>query len=157
MLAFSHGVFPSQHVRKYREEISRPGNFLLLTPGGNSIIDNEYIGFAFDACDTSKYSRIFWRKATGLYDPNSPLRDGKYPTERLPFKDQYSGRYFELNDIFGDIKPAMSVEMEWFYDISSWEGYCKYIGSEVRKKMKRPKTDMLKYRTWKKVGIDEQD
>ena len=155
-VAFPYGVFPSQHVRRYREEISRPGNFLLLTAEGNSIIDNEYIGFAFDACDTTKYSQIFWRKATGLYDPDGPRRDGKYPTQRLPRKEQYSGRYFKLADIFGTIEPAMSVEMEWFYDISSWEGFCKYIGSEDRKKMKRPKTDMLKYRTWNKVGEDEE-
>ena len=156
-VAFSYGVFPSQHIRRYREEISRPGNFLLLTPEGNSIIDNEFIGFAFDAKETPKFSQIFWRKATGLFDPSGPLKDGKYPTQRLPLKEQYSGRYFELTDIFGTIDPTMSVEMEWFYDISSWEGYCKYIGSEDRKKMNRPKSDMLRYRTWNKVGLDDEE
>ncbi|MHC1591379.1 MAG: hypothetical protein ACXQS8_04795, partial [Candidatus Helarchaeales archaeon] len=117
----------------------------------------EFIGFAFDAKETPKFSQIFWRKATGLFDPAGPLRDGKYPTQRLPLKEQYSGRYFELTDIFGTIDPTMSVEMEWFYDISSWEGYCKYIGSEDRKKMNRPKSDMLRYRTWNKVGLDDEE
>ena len=159
-VAFPYGVFPSQHVRQHREIISKPGNFLLVTPEGNSVIDNEFIGFAFDATDTTKFSQLFWRKSTGLYDPEGPLREGKYPTERLPLKERYSGRHFGLKDIFGSIdtsKPTTWIEMEWFYDISSWEGYCKYIGSEHRERMKRPKSDMLRYRTWNKVGIDETD
>ena len=63
LMAFFHR---NTYKAIWREEISRPGNFLLLTPEGNSVIDNEYIGFAFDACDTTKYSQIFWRKATGI-------------------------------------------------------------------------------------------
>ena len=159
-VAFSYGVFPSQHIREWRETISKPGNFLLTTPEGNSVIDNEFIGFAFDASDVSRFSHLFWTKATGLFDPESPLRDGKYPTTRLPLEERYSGRYFSLKDIFETIdtsKPTTWVEMEWFYDISSWEGYCKYLASEERKKMKRPKSNMLKFRTWKKVGVDDNE
>jgi len=159
-VAFPFGVFPSQHIRKWREIISKPGNFLLTTPEGKSVIDNEFIGFSFDASDVTKFSHLFWRKATGLFDPNSPLRDGKYPTQRLPLKERYSGRYFTLRDIFMSIdttKPTTWVEMEWFYDISSWEGYCKYIGSEHREKMNRPKSDMLRYRTWNRVGEDDEE
>jgi hypothetical protein len=47
--------------------------------------------------------------------------------------------------------------MEWYYDISTWEGYCKYIGSEHQKLMNRPKSDMLRYRTWKKIGVDDEE
>lgn len=155
-VAFSYGVFPSQHVRKFREEISRPGNFLLLTPEGNSVVDDEYIGFAFDAKDVTKYSQTFLRKATGMFEPNGPLREGKYPINKLPASKQYSGRYFSLSDIFGTIEPDFSVEMPWYYNISSWEGYCKYIGSEDQKNMNRPKSDMLRYRTWNKVGEDDE-
>lgn len=154
-VAFSYGVFPSQHVRKFRDDISRPGNFLLLTPEGNSIIDNEYIGFAFDARDTTKYSQIFWKKATGIFEPNGPLKDGKYPINKLPISKQYSGRYFNLSDVFGSIESDFSVEMPWYYDISSWENYCRYIGSNEQREMNRPKSDMLRYRTWNKVGEDE--
>ena len=158
-VAFAYGVFPSQHIREWRETISKPGNFLLATPTGNSVMDNEFIGFAFDACDLTKFSHLFWEKATGLFDPSSALRDGKYPTERLPIEKRYSGRYFSLKDIFSTIdtsKPTTWVEMEWFYDISSWEGYCKYISSMHRSSMKRPKSNMLRFRTWNKVGVDDE-
>ena len=42
-VAFPYGVFPSQRVRSWRSTISKPGNFLLATPEGNSVIDNEFI------------------------------------------------------------------------------------------------------------------
>ena len=157
-VAFPHGVFPSQRVRQWRSEISKGGNFILTTPEGNSALDGEFIGFAFDACDVNKYSVLFWKKATSIFEPGGPLKDGKYPINKLPVEERYSGRYFSVKDVFGSMdttKPTMWVEMEWFYDISTWEGYCKYLGSEDRKKMKRPKTDMLRYRTWNKVGEDE--
>ena len=158
-VAFPYGVFPSQHLRKWRDIISKPGNFILTTPQGNSVIDNEFIGFAFDACELGRFAYLFWTKATGLYDPNSPLKEGKFPTERLPLQERYSGRWFSLQDIFQNIdttRPTTWVEMEWFYDISSWEGYCIYLGSEKRKKMKRPKSDMLRYRTWNPVGKNDE-
>ncbi len=156
-VAFPYGVFPSQHIRKFRDEISRPGAFMLLTPEAKSVLDNEYIGFAFDSKDLPKYSQLFNKKATGMWDPNSPLRDGKYPTKKLPRDEQYSGRWFDLSDIFGDLKPSFSVEMEWYYNIGSWDGYCKYIGSNHSKKMNRPKTSMLKYRTWRKIAQDDEE
>ena len=159
-VAFPYGVFPSQKIRPWRETISTPGNFLLTTTEGNSLIDNEFIGFSFDANELTRFSQLFWRKATGEWDSNSPLRDGKYPTEKIPYEDRYSGRWFDLKDIFGAIdteRDTTWVEMEWFYDISTWEGYCKYLGSEDRKKMRRPKTDMLKYRSWNKVGEDDEE
>ena len=158
-VAFPYGVFPSQDIRPHREIISKPGNFILLTPEGNSVIDNEYIGFAFDANAVNKFSHLFWEKATKLFEPNGPLKDGKYPTKRLPLNEQYSGRYLGLRDIFLSIdtqKPTTWIEMEWYYDISTWENYCKYLGSEHRKKMKRPKSDMLRYRTWNKIGKDDE-
>ena len=85
---------------------------------------------------------------------------GKKPTTKLPLKERYSGRYFTLKDIFENLdttKPTTWIEMEWFYDISTWEGYCRYLASEERKGMNRPHSGMLKYRTWKKVGVDEPE
>jgi len=130
---------------------------MLLTPEAKSVLDNEYIGFAFDSKDLAKYSQLFNRKATGMWDPTGPFRDGKYPTKKLSKEEQYSGRWLNLNDIFGDLSPSFSVEMEWYYNIGSWEGYCKYVGSDHSKKMRRPKTSMLKYRTWKGIAQDEEE
>jgi len=47
--------------------------------------------------------------------------------------------------------------MEWYYDISCWDNLCKYLSSEHRKKMLKPKLPFLKYRTWNKIGKDDEN
>jgi hypothetical protein len=157
-VAFPYAVYPSQHIRKWRETISKPGNFFLTTSLGNSVMNNEYIGFAFDANLLTGFSQLYWKKATGLFDPEGKKRDGKYPTERLPVEKRYSGRFFSLSDIFSSIdtsKPTTWVEMDWYYDISSWDNYINYLSSEESKKIKKPSKSMMRYRTWNKIGEPE--
>ena len=125
---------------------------------GNSVINNEYIGFAFDANLLTGFSQLYWKKATGLFDPEGKKRDGKYPTERLPVEERYSGRFFSLSDIFSSIdisKPTTWVEMDWHYDISSWDNYINYLSSEESKKVNKPSKSMMRYRTWNKIGEPE--
>jgi len=162
-VAFPHSVYPSQYLRKYRKEISNHGNFFLLTDKGNSILDGYYIGFAFEAKELGKLIKYFWDKQTGKYDPSQPIeerREGKFFTKLLPEELRYSGRFFKIEDIFNQLDsgiPTLKVEMEWYYDISSWDNLCIYLASEERKKMLRPKLPFFKYKKWNKVGEDEEN
>jgi len=162
-VAFPHAVYPSQHLRKYRKEISNHGNFFLLTDEGNSILDGYYIGFAFEAKELGRLIKYFWDKQTGKYDPSQPVserKDGKFFTKLLPEELRYSGRFFNVKDIFSHLdpeRPTLKVEMEWYYDISSWDNLCIYLASEERKKMLRPKLPFFKYKEWNKVGEDDED
>tara|TARA_R100001594_G_scaffold139253_2_gene183510 strand:+ start:2779 stop:3723 length:945 start_codon:yes stop_codon:yes gene_type:complete len=162
-VAFPYAVYPSQHLRRYRSEISNHGTFFILTDNGGSVLDGEYAGFAFDSKEIGKLTKYFWDKQTGKYDPSQPIedrRDGKYITKLLPKEDRYSGRYFEVKDVFKHLdltEKAFKVEMEWYYDISSWENLCEYLASDESRKMKKPKLSYLKYRTWNKVGEDDPE
>ena len=162
-VAFPYAVYPSQHLRKYRKEISNHGNFFLLTDKGDSVLDGYYIGFAFEAKELGKLIKYFWDKQTGKYDPSQPVeerKDGKFFTKVLPLEQRYSGRFFKVKDIFNQLdteSPTLKVEMEWYYDISSWENLCIYLASEERKRMLRPKLQFFKHKKWNKVGEDEEN
>jgi len=162
-VAFPYAVYPSQHLRKYRKDISNHGNFFLLTDKGESVLDGCYIGFAFEAQEVGKLIKYFWDKQTGKYDPSQPVEErkgGKFFTKLLPDELRYSGRFFKIKDIFNQLspeKPTFKVEMQWYYDISSWENLCIYLSSEERKKMLRPKLQFFKHKKWNKVGEDEEN
>jgi hypothetical protein len=47
------------------------------------------------------------------------------------------------------------MEMDWYYDISSWDNYINYLSSEESKKIKKPSKSMMRYRTWNKIGEPE--
>ena len=150
-------------MRKHRKEISNHGNFFLLTDKGDSILDGYYIGFAFEAKELGKLIKYFWYQQTGKYDSSQLIeerKDGKFITKLLPIEERYSGRFFNVKDIFNQLdpeRPTLKVEMEWYYDISSWENLCIYLSSEERKKMLRPKLPFFKYKTWNKIGEDEEN
>jgi len=160
-VAFPNSVYPSQHLRKYRKEISNHGSFFVLTPNGDSVLDGYKVGFAFEASDLGKLIKLFWDKQSGRYDASQPLeerKNGKFVTKLLPLDKRYSGRFFKVEDVFRSIHNSsiiFKIEMEWYYDISTWENFCNFLNSEHRKKMLRPKLPFLKYRTWNKVGEDD--
>jgi hypothetical protein len=160
-VAFPYAVYPSQHLRRHRKTISNRGNFFLLTDEGNSVLDGYYIGFAFETKELGKLIKYFWDKQTGKYDPSQPIEErkgGRFITKLLPEEERYSGRFFNVKEIFDQLdpdSPTFSVEMEWYYDISSWENLCVYLSSEERKKMLRPKLQFFKQKRWNKIGEDD--
>ena len=125
------------------------------------MLDGKLVGFAFEEGELGNLIKHFWDKQTGKYDTSQPkeqLRDKKYYTKLLPLKERYSGRYFKVEEIFDKIdlsKPTMKLEMEWYYDISSWEKLCIYLASEESKRMLRPKLKFFSNKTWNKIGEDE--
>jgi hypothetical protein len=52
-------------------------------------------------------------------------------SRRRPVEEQYSARTFSLDKVFEPLSKenANFKELEWYYDISSWEGYRKFMGS----------------------------
>jgi hypothetical protein len=161
-VAFPYASYPSQHLKKYRGDISRRGNFFVLNTLGESVLEGAYAGFAFDADQLGHLTSHFWNNQTGKFDPSQPLsdrRDGKYVTKVLPLDKRHSGRYFKVRDIFGQLdltRETFKLEMEWFYDISTWENLCIYLSSEESKLLKRPKLSFFSNRTWKKIGVDQE-
>ena len=161
-VSFPYGIYPSQHLRKYRSEISGRGNFFVLTDKGESVLDGKFVGFAFEADQLGTLIKYFWDIQTGKFDSSQPIserRDGKFITKLLPTENRFSGRFFKIRDIFkklDDSKQTFKVEMEWFYQISTWEEYCNYLSSEERKKMLCPKMKFLRARRWNKVGEDDE-
>ena len=48
------------------------------------------------------------------------------------------------------------VEVPWYHNIDSWDGYCNYLGSEERKLVQRPHPIFMKYHEWNEIGVDDE-
>jgi hypothetical protein len=157
-VSFPYAVYPSQHLKRHRKEISSPGNFYILTDKGDSVLDGHYAGFAFDAKELGKLIKYFWDKQTGKYDSSQSMedrKDGKYITKLLPMEKRYSGRFFKVEDIFNQLNNSENVfkiGMEWYYDISNWDNLCEYLN--FNNKLKRPKLQFFSNKKWNKIGED---
>ena len=55
----------------------------------------------------------------------------KYPSKKLPISERWSAQKFGLETVFAEIAEANSTkhEIEWFWDVSDWNGYREYMAS----------------------------
>jgi hypothetical protein len=51
---------------------------------------------------------------------------------RLPAKDRWSARHFDLATIFDKVseEDCFRQELDWFYDLRDWDGYRAYLASD---------------------------
>ena len=82
-----------------------------------------------------------------------------YLEQKLPLEKRWSARYFSLDKIF---KPVILEEvnvknLEWFYDLSSWENYTNFFTSKESKTIKRPYEGLIKYHEWSGIGVDNDN
>jgi hypothetical protein len=60
------------------------------------------------------------------------LEEGeKYPSKKLPIAERWSARKFDIKTVFSQVNEADSKrhEVEWFWDVGTWEGYRQYLAS----------------------------
>jgi hypothetical protein len=155
-VAFPYGVYNPEILREYRKTISSATPFM-LSRDGKTVQDGEYLGFTFDKDDFVAARRII-REGTGKYN-SEVLEAGLYPRKKLPKEERYSARYFSLDKIFKSviIDIENKVEVPWYHNIDSWDGYCNYLGSEERKLVERPHPIFMKYREWNEIGVDNEE
>jgi hypothetical protein len=129
-ISFPLSAFDVYQVRTWRRDISDPEKNFFFTHNQSYIKNNLPISFTMTGEDFKLCRRTVNQKTTREYLPPSPGQ--QYPSQKLPLQDRWSARYFTLEDVFEavDDKNAHKVELDWYYDISSWSGYRNFLSSD---------------------------
>lgn len=128
-ISFPMGIHNVEDIRSHRPSIrSRSTNFF-LTWEGKSVKDNLPLSFTMFGEDFQRCRRHVNHLTTKEYLP--PADGEHYPSQKLPVNERWSARHFDFREIFGEIdeKEATKVELDWFNDISNWNGYRNYLAS----------------------------
>jgi len=151
-VAFPYGVYPPEILRSHRKQISSDRPFVLSFLD-STVKNGEYLGFTFNAEDFKKCRAKLRKEGTGRYVPGEGI--GK---NLLPIEKRWSARHFPLEQVFSSLvlDGGLNVEVDWYFKIDNWNDYCEYMGSEMRKGIKRPSRTMLKYKEWNPVGEDNE-
>ena len=128
-ISFPFGVFDIYFIRQHRKLIRDKNKNLFFKYNGLSVADNQYLPFTMTGEDFKLCRRAINKKTTRGYLP--PLPDQQYPSQKLPLQERWSARHFTLSDIYEPLitMPHESVDLEWHYNISSWQNYVEYISS----------------------------
>jgi hypothetical protein len=129
-ISFPMGVYDIYSLRQHRKAIlSQKSNFFLMHEG-KTVKNNEHLSFTMFGEDFKKCRRSVNKKTTRGYLRPGP--DEVIPSKKLPIEERWSARFFNFEDVFEEIDEtnASKVEVEWYYDISNWEGYKGFLASE---------------------------
>jgi len=129
-ISFPMSAHDIYSLRKHRKEIADPKANFFLSYNDKTVKDNLPLSFTMKGEDFIKCRRQINKETTREFLP--PLEGEKYPSKRLPLQERWSARSFDFSQVFGqvDVQRATTIELDWFYDMSAWEEYRKFLGSE---------------------------
>tara|TARA_R110000824_G_scaffold92217_1_gene223842 strand:+ start:354 stop:1145 length:792 start_codon:yes stop_codon:yes gene_type:complete len=129
-ISFPMSAHDIYSLREHRKEIADPKANFFLTYDNKTVKDNLPLSFAMKGEDYIQCRRKINKETTREFLP--PLKGEKYPSRRLPLQERWSAKGFDFRQVFGqvDTSCATTAELEWFYDISAWKEYRKFLGSE---------------------------
>lgn len=119
-----YGVIDEEAIKSSRDIICGQPN-IYFESNGKSFLDNEHLPFTFTQQEYEECKKFFIERYTG---------------------DETKKTFY---DIFSPINlmSYSKIEPKWFYNISTWDGYSKFIGSEYNKLCARPKY-MVTHKWW---------
>jgi len=140
-ITFPMSVYNIYTLRKYRRQISEISKNWFLTYDGKTVKDNVPLPFTMFGKDYVHCRRDVKRKSTREFINPPP---GEMPSKKLPLSDRWSARHFDFSEVFEKLSEtnAQKQETEWFYDLTTWDGYREFLGSENF--VKKPSNNLIK-------------
>lgn len=148
-VSFPMAAYDVHRVRDYRKLINHRDNNFFLSYDGETVKNNKPIAFTFTGEDFKQCRRSVNKLTTREYLPPSP--DSQYPSRKLPLSERWSARHFDLQTVFQKVNTENSttLDVDWYYDISKWEEYRRFLGSSFSIKM--PPDELTKPRKHVKI------
>jgi hypothetical protein len=128
-ISFPMAAYNIYSIREHRKEIADLNANFFLAHNKKTVKDNIPLSFTMKGEDYLECRRKVNKTTSREYLP--PLPGEIYPSQRLPLEQRWSARKFDFNLIFDKVsmKNSNIVEPEWFFDVSTWDGYRDYLGS----------------------------
>tara|TARA_B100000131_G_scaffold114933_1_gene111916 strand:+ start:474 stop:1352 length:879 start_codon:yes stop_codon:yes gene_type:complete len=129
-ISFPMSIFDIYSVRNYRKDISNLKTNFFITHNNQTAKQGKYLSFTMKGDDFKACRNHINKTTTREYLPPSPNQ--KYPTQKLPLAERWSAKSFPLEYVLQPLNTnnSTNIEIDWSYDISTWETYTEYLASK---------------------------
>ena len=154
-ISFPMGLFDVEQVREHRKYIKDKEKNFFFTHKNKTVKDDLPLSFTMTGEDFKLCRRHINKKTSREYLP--PLPGQQYPTQKIPLSQRWSARRFPLSEIFQPLateqERATKVEVDWFYDGSTWGQYVDYLASDNI--IERPYKELVRPHKHEKFSHEE--
>lgn len=142
-VSFPFGLYNMSFIKKHRNVIRGPESFY-LSHGEETVRQGKYLAYTFFPDDWPKFKWHIKNQCTG-------------GNKLIPFHKRWSSKNFTLDKIFDldIITVDNKLEIEEYYDLSSWDSLKKYYSSSM--KIPRPGKQFMKPYIFKKEVENEYE
>jgi hypothetical protein len=137
-VSFPMGAMDPKELLTHRAKVQKKKTFY-FSHQGKTIRDGYPISFVMEPEE--------WRRAKRTITTNSAMwkapPEGELPTELLPIEERLKSLQYNLEDVFGGGPTDNDQEIKCFYDLTTWAGYVKFIGSELGSRTRRPGKNVM--------------
>jgi hypothetical protein len=153
-ISFPMVAYNIYSLRKVRKMIKDKKKNFFLTYEGQTVKDNVPLSFTMFATDYLNCRRDVNSKTTKTFINPPP---GELPSQKLPLEERWSARNFDFGEVFEklDVSRGKQVNLDWFYDLSTWDGYRSFLGSDNF--VKKPSDSLIKSRIHSKIAYEIEE
>jgi hypothetical protein len=129
-ISFPMSAYDIHQLRHHRQAIADLDAGFFMSYNDETVLDNKPLCFTMTGRDYINCRRDVNKKTTReFYNTEEGER---YPSRKLPIEKRWSAKNFSLSDVFDKLEGVEShiYEPDWFYDLSTWEGYRTFLTSE---------------------------
>jgi hypothetical protein len=148
-VSFPHRVYSAWNLQNLRKKIKDDKKNFYFTLEGKTIKDGAEVGFTFFKEDFERFKLDFKTKDKGAWEHTGNGVKGLY---RKPIDQQYPAKRLTLDEVFASatLDDAVLLDCGKNNDISTWEGYAKYIATSKWYRMPK-KVKYFKYNKMKNL------
>lgn len=145
-VSFPHRVYSAWMLQNLRKKVKDANKNFYFTIEGKTIKDGVDVGFTFFKEDFERFKKDFKARDKGIWTST----DGMKGLHRKPKEERNTATRLTLDEVFrsATLDDATLVECDKSNDISTWEGYAKYISTSkwyrMPKKVKYFKFNKMK-------------
>lgn len=137
-VSFPMGMIDPKEVLECRSKMRKDPPFY-FSHQGKTVKDGLPLSFIIDPEEWRRAKRVITTNAS-YYKAPPP---GEMPSEPLPKEERRASLGYGLEDVFGQGPEGTKQEVKEFYDLTLWDGYVKFISSELGARTKRPNTNTM--------------
>ena len=129
-ISFPMSVYDIYQIREHRQLISGRDKNFFLSHEDKTVLEGLPLPFTMTGEDYIQCRRDINKKTTKEY--YNTEEGEQYPSKKLPLEERWSAKNFGLSEVFEkmSIKGAGTIDLDWHYDISNWQEYRRYMGSD---------------------------